>query len=196
MKTILAVLLLAVGVYGAETNKITLTDEQLGEKLAQAITLGRVGLYDEAEATCREILAQEPDQPAVKQLLRELHEQRSKREAQDPGFALRHKLGQIVVPEVNFRAASPADVIEYLRDTSKKLSPDKTEINFVWQVPPDATLTSITLNLQKVPLTDVLDYVTQLAKLKYRIDAHAVVIYKPEPEKPIPPATEPNVRPR
>lgn len=196
MKTILATLLLAVGVYGAETNKVTLSDEQLGEKLAQAIMLGRVGLYAEAEATCREILAQKPDQPTAKQLLRELQEQRGKREAQDPGFSLRHKLGQIIVPEVNFRDASPADVIEYLRDTSKKLSPDKTEINFVWQVPADATLNSITLNLKKVPLADVLDYVTQLAKLKYRVDAHAVVIYKPEPEKPIPPAIEPNVRPR
>lgn len=196
MKTILATLLLAVGVYGAETNKVTLSDEQLGEKLAQAIMLGRVGLYAEAEATCREILAQKPDQPTAKQLLRELQEQRGKRETQDPGFSLRHKLGQIIVPEVNFRDASPADVIEYLRDTSKKLSPDKTEINFVWQVPADATLNSITLNLKKVPLADMLDYVTQLAKLKYRVDAHAVVIYKPEPEKPIPPAIEPNVRPR
>ena len=45
-------------------------------------------------------------------------------------------------------------------------------------------------------MQDALDYVTQLAGLKYRVDAHAVVIYKPAPEKPVPPATESHVKPQ
>jgi len=192
MKRIFIGLLLVASTATAQTN--TLTDDQLGEKLAQAVMFGRAGLYDEAEALCKQILAQKPDQMTAKQLLHEIEGQRHRQEAKDPGYALRHKVAQIVVPEIRFREATPVDVIEYLRMQSKALSPDKSEINFVWQVPADVKLPSITLSLKNVPLTDVLDYVTQLAKLKYRIDAHAVVIYVPEPTKPVPAATEPNVK--
>lgn len=97
---------------------------------------------------------------------------------------LRQKLSKMVIPEINFREAKPADVIEFLRAESKRLSPDKTEINFVWQVPADAKLTPVTLNLKNVPFLDVLDYVTELAKLKYRIDAYAVIIYLPNATTP------------
>ncbi len=192
----LFIMLLAVTVGAAETNKVALTDDQLGDKLAQAIILARAGLYSEAEVLCKEILDQKPDQPTVKQLLREIQGHRHVRESQDAGAALRHKLDQIVVPEVSFREATPGDVVEYLSAEAQKLSPDKTQINFVWLVPADTKLNAISLNLKNVPFTDVLSYVTQLVGLKYRVEAHGVVIYKPEPEKPIPPATEPNVKSR
>lgn len=191
----LMMILFATTVLAGGTN--TLTDEQLGDKLAQAIILGRVGLFDEAASLCKEILAQKPDQPTVKELLRELEDLKRKREAQDPGYALRRKLEQILVPEVHFRNANPTNIVDFLAAETKKLSSDQTPINFVWQVPAEAKLNPVTLNLKNVPFTDVLQNVTQLAGLKYRVDAHAVVIYKPEPEKPIPPASEPlHVKPQ
>ena len=194
MKALLMILFATAALAG-ETN--TLSDEQLGDKLAQAIVLARAGLYEEAEAACKQILAQKPDQPTVKQLLREIEELRRAREAADPGYAIRRKLDEIILPEVSFRRASPAELIEYLKAESKKHSPDKSEINFVWLVPAGTKLNPVTLNLKNVPLADVLGYVTQLAGLRYRVDAHAVVIYKPEPEKPIPPASEPfHAKPR
>jgi hypothetical protein len=129
--------------------------------------------------------------------LRELENLKQKREAQDPGYVLRRKLEQIFVPDVHFRNASVTDVVDFLAAEAKKLAPDQTQINFVWQVPPDTKLNPVTLNLKNVPFVDVLKYVTQLTGLKYRVDAHAVVIYKPEPEKPIPPASEPlHVKPQ
>jgi hypothetical protein len=195
MKAWLAVLL-AVAVQAAETNKVALTEAQLEEKFTQAVMLARVGLYEEAEAVGREILAQKPDQPTVKQLLAEIAEQRNRIQSRDPGYALRRKLDQIVVPEIRFREAAMIDVVQYLSEQSKQLAPDKTQINFVWLVPDDFKPRAVTLNLHKVPMSEVLNYVTQLSGLKYRVDAHAVVIYKPEPEKPIPPATEPNAIPK
>ena len=95
---------------------------------------------------------------------------------------------------IPFRDVS--DVIDYLTMQSKDLSPDKTTINFVWMVPTNLPLKPVTLNLKNVPLSDVLKYVTQIAGLKYRVEANAVVVYKPEPEKAIPPATEPNAKPK
>src|SRR5437762_1060369 len=100
----LVILLLAVTTQAAET--IQFTDEQLGEKLAQAIVLARAGLYGEAEVLCKQILAQKPYQPTVNQLLREIEQQRAKYEAQDPGYALKRTLRETVVPEVKFREAA------------------------------------------------------------------------------------------
>jgi hypothetical protein len=187
------IILLATATLAGETNQPA-TDEELGDKLTQAILLARVGLYAEAERLCNEILEQKPDQPTVKQLLREIDERQRKQEAINPGYALRRKLEQLIIPEVNFRQAAPADVVEFLREQTKQLSPDKTPVNMVWLVPADTKLSPITLSLRKVPFTDVLGYVTQLTGLRYRIEAHAVVIYKPEPAKSSPPGSDPNAK--
>jgi hypothetical protein len=190
--TRLLLILLATVACAGETN--TLSDNQL---MQQAIVLARAGLYTEAAAVCKEILGRTPDQPAAKQLLHEIEELRRKREAADPGYALRNKLEQIIVPEVIFREAAPADVVEYLKVEANKLSPDKMPIDFVWSVLADARLRPVTFNLRNVPLSDALGYVTQLAGLRYRVEARAVVIYKPEPERAIPPASEPlHVKPK
>ena len=98
------------------------------------------------------------------------------------------------------REVDAADVIEFLRAESKRLTTDKSEINFVWQVPPNQKLPKVTLNLKNVPMLDVVRYVTSLAGLGYRVDPHAVVIYLPETTQPTAPApsgpTEPNVKPQ
>jgi hypothetical protein len=177
-----------------------LSDDQLGDLLQQAIMLGRVGLYDEAEARCKQILEQKPDQPTVKQLLREIEEQKRRIYGQNPGYDLTRKLSETVVPEVKFRDANAFDVLDTLQRESKKLTADKSEINLVWQVPPDAKLSKITLNLKQVPMLDVIKYVTAIAKLSYRVDARAVVIYPAEPEPaPVPTSgasSEPNAKPQ
>lgn len=155
-----------------------LTDDQLGEMLQAAVLLARVGLYDEAAARCEQILAQKPNESTVKQLLEEIQ---AKRRERNPSGSLRHKLDEIIIPEVNVRDAPVIDVVEFLRGQSQTLSRDKTAINLVWQAPEDAKTVKVTLNLRKIPFADVLKYVTDSAGLRYRVDAHAVVIYKPLP---------------
>jgi hypothetical protein len=162
-------------------NAAKLGDDQMGEMLQGAILLARMGLYDEAEQQCNKILAQEPNQPTVKQLLEEIQ---TKKRQQDSFSDLKHKLDSIVIRELNVRDATVPDVIEILRAESEKASADKTAINFVWQAPEGSKATKVTLNLHNLPLGDVLKYVTEGAGLRYRADAHAVVIYKPLPIVP------------
>ena len=182
------------------TTKARLSGDELGDLLQQAIVLARVGLYDEAEARCKQILAEKPDQPTVKQLLREIQAKRDQVETPGSGAELKRQLRDLIVPELNLRAANAADIIEFLRAESKRLAADKSEINFVWQVPPGQKLPKVTLNLKNVPMLEVIKYVTTIARLNYRVDPHAVVIYLPET---MPPAlgapsgpTEPNVKPQ
>jgi hypothetical protein len=145
----------------------------------QVITLlERMGRYDEAEAHCIQILEQKPNDQDAKRLLGELQE---KRRQQNPSLDLRHRLENIIIPEVSVRDAAAADVIDILQAEGQKRSGDKAPINFVWQAPDDTKAAKVTLNLRNIPLTDALKYVTDGVGLRYRVEQYAVVIYKPLP---------------
>ena len=180
---LLLVMLVTVTLTHAETNAVPSSDEQ-EQMFMEAVMLSSKGLYAEAEVRLKRLVEVHPNDPTVTEFLRlvqlKLH---------NPSESLTKKLTAIVFPTVQFRAANPLDVIEYLRHESGKLAADKAEVNFVWQVPADVPLSPLTLNLENVPLSDVLRYVTQLTGLRYRVEPYAVVIYKPEP------ATTPNVKP-
>ncbi len=181
----------------AETNATALTQAQLDELFAKALILYKYGRYDEAEAAARQILAQIPDNRDVQQLSEEIARARAA-SARTAGqtLGLKNKLDGIVIPEVNVRDADVRDVVKFLQEESGRLSPDKTPINFVWLVPADEKLPHVSLQLQKMPLSEVIRYVLTVARLNYRVDPHAVVIYKETPQ--LAPtgssAPEPNVK--
>jgi general secretion pathway protein D len=102
-------------------------------------------------------------------------------------------LETIIIPEVNVRGAGVADVIEFLQTESQKVSGAENPINFVWQAPSNLKTAKVTLNLRNVPLADALKYVTEGVGLRYRVDAHAVVIYQPTPAMPTE-SSPPNVK--
>jgi len=158
-----------------------LTDDQMGEMLQGAILLVRMGLYDEAEQQCHKILAQDPKQPTVKQLLEEIQE---KKRQQNSSSDLRHKLDATTIHELNVQDTTVTDIITLLQAESQKVSAEKAPINFVWQAPEASKAARVTLNLHDIPLGDMLKYVTEGAGLRYRVDSHAVVIYKPLPIAP------------
>ncbi len=165
---------------GGGTNAVAPTEEQSPEMQA-IMALERTGQYDEAEARCIRILEQRPNDQLAKRFLSEIQDRRRQ---QNPSANLKHKLAEIIIPEVNVRGAAVADVIDSLQMEGQKRSADKAPINFVWQAPEESKTVKVTLILRSVPLTDVLKYVTEIAGLRYRVDAHAVVIYKPVPAAP------------
>jgi len=158
------------------------TQEHLDSLFQQAVMLSQVGLYNEAEARCKTILSQMPDQPTVKKLLQDIQEKQKHLKKNDPlseaKKGLEKELSAIVLPEVEFREAAISDVVAYLRQESKKYSKDKTEINFVLVLPEGKTPT-LTLALRKIPMSEVLRYITVLTGLQCQIDPHAVVISPP-----------------
>jgi hypothetical protein len=164
-----------VAVAGIETNTYQLTDTQ------SVILLERAGQYDEAEARCVQILQKNPNDPDARRLLEEIEDAKHKPHSSS---TLSEALEEIIIPEVNFRGAGAADVIEYLRVESQKVSGADSPINFVWEAPENFKTAKVTLNLRSVSLADVLKYVTDSAGLRYRVDPHAVVVYLPPPATP------------
>ncbi|MBM3889136.1 MAG: hypothetical protein FJ388_08415 [Verrucomicrobia bacterium] len=136
--------------------------------------------YDEAEAATMELMQRNPGDQYGMIYLRQIQAGLAAREA---------PLKRMIVPTVDFRQASFPDVVKFLSDISGELSPDKRPLSFVLQVPPDYTPAPVTLNLRQVPMLDVLRYCTSVAGLSFKIEPHAVVIYRPKPAAPPPAAT-------
>ena len=188
-KSLLLLLVLcgAVVSWGADTNKVLSAEDQ-DRLFMEAVLLKQYGQYAEAEVRLKRLAELNPNQAAIKQQLAEvrakLHNQQN-----DPAMALRRKLDSIVIRELNFREALAQDVLAFLQKESKN------SVNLVWLVPAGTPVPPITLTLRNTPLSAVLQYVTEITGLRYRVDAHAVAIYKPEPPKPETAPTEPNAKP-
>jgi beta-lactamase regulating signal transducer with metallopeptidase domain len=91
------------------------------------------------------------------------------------------KAKAIIVPRIEFQAATLAEALEYLRTKAKELDPEKTGVNFV--VKPGATSDAkITLSLTNAPLLEAARYIASLANFELQVQPHAIVM-QPMPGK-------------
>lgn len=180
---VILVLMAAAVVATGQTTKPRLMAQHLDMLFAQAGELAKTGQIDEAKHLCRQILKLEPGRLDVEEFLKSLDGLESRVRRRDTAAELKRKLDVVVFSEINFTNATVPDVLTYLQKQSGLLSPDKTEVNFVWLVPPDTKMPTITLSLRRVSLSDLIGYVMEVAQLRYRVEEHAVVICKPEPAK-------------
>ena len=96
---------------------------------------------------------------------------------------LTRKLQAIVIPRLDFRDATVAEAVEFLKKKSAELDtaepdPAKRGVNFVLNLgaAPEAAPQRLTLSLSNIPLLEALKYVTGLASLKFKVERSAVVI--------------------
>lgn len=100
-----------------------------------------------------------------------------------PAATVQEKLEAIVFPAIEFRQAALPDVLEFLRQASRKEDPGKTGVDIVARDLPEGLM--ITLNLRKVRLGDVLRYVAELSGGVVVVDGDSVVL-RPGAPPPLP----------
>lgn len=98
-----------------------------------------------------------------------------------PGAFLTEKMNRIIFPSVNFAGATIEEAIEYLRVKSRDLdtSPDAAGVkgvNIILRTGDAPNNASISLDLTDVPMSEALRYVTELAQMKFKVEAHAVLV--------------------
>lgn len=181
------------GLEATPPSSTTKTDEELEDKYLRAVMLSQYGFYDEAARVCREILAVKPDQPAVTALLKQVE---SKKPQPDPRVSMRRRLQSTVVPDVSIKNGAVRDVLEFLSEQSQKHGKDREAVNFVVFIPEDAQVPTVTMSLKNATMMELVKYVTALTKLRYYIDANAVLIYHETMKPPmVPDETKPDVAP-
>ncbi len=88
------------------------------------------------------------------------------------------KLERIVFPRIEFENMNVRAVLSYLNDRSKLYDPDKegVSIMFTFDNVTAEKLGTVTMNLSRIPLSEVLRYVCKDTGLKYRVDASGVTV--------------------
>ncbi|MEM6602195.1 MAG: type II and III secretion system protein, partial [Verrucomicrobiota bacterium] len=102
------------------------------------------------------------------------------------------KLETIRIPELNFTDVDVADAVAYLQEQSKALDPTGEGVNFVLKAqstalpgdnegeevqPVDDTINTLTLDLRDMPLIKVLEFISTLTNLKFKVEEFAVYIF-------------------
>lgn len=94
--------------------------------------------------------------------------------------SIARKLDDIIIPRINFTDATLRAVIDSVREQAAELdttSPaGERGVNIVLKLDEAAASQTVTIDLSNLPLREVLDYVTRLANLKFKIDPYAVLI--------------------
>ena len=92
---------------------------------------------------------------------------------------LRHKLDSTNNDKLSFKDTDIVQVIGFLRQKSRELDPDKVGINFVVRTditPNDHVHSAVTLDLQKVNLSGILDAISTETNFAYSVEEYAVYI--------------------
>lgn len=98
-----------------------------------------------------------------------------------PGAYLTEKMNKIIFPTVTFQGATIDEAIEFLRVKSRDLdtftdASGVKGVNIILRQGDAPSNASITLDLKDVPMSEALRYVTELAQMKYKVEAHAVLV--------------------
>ena len=86
------------------------------------------------------------------------------------------KLKTIVVREISFKDVDLNAAMRYLRQESKRLDPSGEGVNFIVRGGKTTAKRRITLELNNIPLGDVVRYVCLLAGLDRKIERGAVIM--------------------
>jgi hypothetical protein len=102
---------------------------------------------------------------------------------------IQEKLNSIILPDVNFAGASLDEVLDFIRQRSRELDPAKEGINIVSKVPKPKVSEAggpppwehllnrkISLNLQQVPLSALLDFISKTTSTSYRTTEYALIV--------------------
>lgn len=101
-------------------------------------------------------------------------EERGPQESSQEGKAkIYEKLQSIIIPEIDFGGANVNSIVIQLKRRSKELDPEKVGVNILFS---SDTNPEVTLQFSNIPLGEVIRYLCQYAKLKYKVEENGVLI--------------------
>lgn len=88
---------------------------------------------------------------------------------------LKNQYAAVILPKVELAEVTLAEALDGIRALAKNASDGKVQPNFIIKGE-EVGQRKVTLSLSKVPLTEVLEYVTQLTSTKAVYQQHAVIL--------------------
>jgi len=131
----------------------------------------------------------EPDNRTAISYLRRIIAEEAKNPNKDLTNGSQAALAKVILPKVDFREASLAEALDFLRQKGNQIGEGKVAINFVLQIDEAAKLNKVTLTLQNVPFTEVLRYIGELANVTFVYERFAIAVRPKGAGAPAPEAT-------
>lgn len=139
------------------------------EDLQEAVKTYQAGNLTEAKAMFERLAVKEPKNRAVQNYLRLIA---TKQAGQ---ATMRKKLDAISIAKVDLRESSAHEAFEFIFQLLNRNAPQGFHPNMVWEVP-ESYPKKITLALENVPGSTVLEYAAQMSGLKVSYEEFAVRI--------------------
>jgi len=101
---------------------------------------------------------------------------------------------KLIMEKVDLREASLAEALDFLKQKAATVSGGKVVVNFVLQVDEPTQAKKVTLSVQRVPFSEVLRYVGDLADVQFKYEQYAIVVKPKGAAQPVPavPAVPPD----
>lgn len=145
------------------------------ENVDKLINAYNQAAYDSTRATMLTDVSAMWENPVPRMGLGELGDTSFKELNPTEENSIRSKLTTIVLPEVEFVGTPLRDALFFLSQRSKQIDPTGAGVDIILSnAQGETSSTPINLRLKDVPLGTVLDYTTQLARMKYRVDQFAI----------------------
>lgn len=149
----------------------SLSAETTQEIYARGVRAYMGGNVEEAKILFEQVVAAQPGHRSATAYLKRIDI------ATPPENALKKRVETTIVPKVDFNDASLSSVLDYLPKVAAQHAPDKGAVNIVRMFPMAfGDETKITLHLENVPLSSVLDYVASLGGVKLDYQPNAIVV--------------------
>lgn len=103
-----------------------------------------------------------------------------------PRNVTQEALQKFIMEKIELREASLAEALEFLKQKGNQLSGGKVAINFVLQLDDATQNAKITVALQRVPFSEVLRYVGDLANVQFVYEPYAIVVKPKGAAQPAP----------
>ncbi len=103
-----------------------------------------------------------------------------------PRNVTQEALQKLIMEKIELREASLAEALEFLKQKGNQLSGGKVAINFVLQLDDATQNAKITVALQRVPFSEVLRYVGDLANVQFVYEPYAIVVKPKGAAQPAP----------
>lgn len=132
------------------------------------------GDYQTARMLFEVVLDRQPSHQMARNYVRRIMQREA---ALGSARDMERKLSGVMIDSINLENASLSSVTDYLRQKVVESTGGGVSVNFVLNLPPEeADGRRVTLSLENIPLLEALRYITELAGVRYQIEAHAVVI--------------------
>ncbi len=175
----------------------------VGPNLQLAASQLELGQFDIAEESFKQVLQADTHNVAARRGLEELERHRSGNFGPGRDFSrgptlgranqesdnitlnlaqsLSAKMDRIIFPQVQFSGASVEEAIEFLRLKSRDLDVGESDpaargVNLILRTGDTPSTAQISLDLKDVPMKEALRYVTELAGMKFKVEANGVLI--------------------